>query len=166
MTLLLEVLREQRAQAVDGPARYEQAWDRMVELVSPIWHNEPMWGGSCLPDGGAALAVALYLIAEEHQVHPRDVRRDQIEALLVKSTETGMTLPATLPLWEGRLRALRHDLDAGTDPVSVIWRRLRRDNSPPETACDDTYFDSTHRWDYGFVEGLDVVLAPRYALAF
>ncbi|MFF2941256.1 hypothetical protein ACFVSQ_15585 [Streptomyces niveus] len=168
MTLLLEVLREQRAQAADGPPRYAQAWDRMVDLVSPIWHNEQMWrgGGCCLPDGGAALAMALYLVAEEHQVHPRDVRREQVEGLLLKSAQTGMILSATLPLWEARLRALGHDLDAGTDPVSVSWRTLRRDNSPPDTACDDIHLDSLHRWGYGFIEGLEAVLGPMYSLAF
>lgn len=88
------------------------------------------------------------------------------KVLLAKSTKTGMILPAALPLREARLHALGHDLDAGTNPVSVSWRQLRRDNSPPETACDDIHLDSTHRWGYGFIEGLDVVLVPRYSLVF
>lgn len=163
MTMLLEVLRGQRPQAADGPRRHRQAWDGMLELVSPIWSSEEMWGrGSCLPDGGAALAMALYLIAEEHQVHPGEVHRTQVEALLPvePASQFGMTSGSAFPMWEERLRALGHDLDAGTDLVSVSWRVLRRDNSP-----DEVYFDSLHRWDRGFIEGLRAVLAPRYAHA-
>lgn len=111
--------------------------------------------------------MALYLIAEEHQVHPGEVRRDQVGALLPvdPASHFGMTSRSAFPMWEERLRALGHDLDAGADAVSVSWRVLRRDNSPGEGACDEVYFDSLHRWDRGFVEGLRAVLAPCYAHA-
>lgn len=32
--------------------------------------------------------------------------------------------------------------------------------------CDDIHFGSTHRWGYGFIEGLAAVLVSRYRLEF
>ncbi|MFF2411462.1 hypothetical protein [Streptomyces sp. NPDC058092] len=118
-----------------------------------------MWSGTTLADGGAALATALYIVAREENVTPADVHRAQVGELINRHGEAEGEI---LLSWEARLRALGHDLDAPGDPVSVRWRKLRGDNSPPGSTSDAVHIDhgAEHRW--GPLEGLRSVLAPVY----
>lgn len=161
MTLVIEQLRQWQAQ--DGPHQWQAAWQRAVELLSPLWPEVTMVGeGPVLADGGAALATAFYLLASEQGIAPAEVSRPQVRALIDRAP--GQTDSALLGRWEERLRALGHDLDDAGDPVTVRWQQLRTDNSPPEDASDSLHVEhgSEYRCGPGALEGLRHVLAPIY----
>ncbi|GAA3163746.1 hypothetical protein [Streptomyces ramulosus] len=160
MMLVIEQLRTWQSEDRGGPAAWEAAWERALELLSPVWTTEKVWPASPLADGGAALATALYIVAREQDIAPSEVSRNQVGDLIDRQGETDLAIP---PRWEARLRALGHDLDDVDDPVSLRWWALRKDNSPPEDAPDALYdHGAEYRWGPAFLEGLRAVLAPIY----
>ncbi|MFJ1847102.1 hypothetical protein [Streptomyces sp. NPDC088146] len=158
MTLILSQLREWQGE--DGPAEWQAAWARALDLLGPLCQGREMvWDGPVLADGGAALAVAIYIIARESSIAPEQVHRAQIRSLIEQPPGTAST--AVRARWETRLSALGHDLNDGADPVAVMWRHLRADNCPP---ADDAFSwiddPGPRRWGPGYLEGLRLVLAP------
>lgn len=160
MALVLEQLREWQDDT--GPESWLAAWDRALELLAPLWPDRDMtWDGPVVADGGAALAMALYLIAGEAATAPELVTRAQVEHLARR--RDGENDHAVGARWERRLRALGHDLADNDDPVSARWRVLCVDHSPPESAPHGVHMDSTHRWGPAFLEGIRYVLAPVWS---
>ena len=160
-TLLLDELHTWRR--ADGPPDWHAALERVSGWFEPHWQGrDTTWDGFVLLDGAAALAVALYIIAREHDIPVEQVTREQVERL---AEPKGWDRVAA---WEDKLRTLGHDPDDPHDPVSTRWRRLRRDLSPPDPSIlsDDALEDSTYLWGPMLCNGLESVLAPIYDLRF
>jgi hypothetical protein len=160
-TLLLDELRIWRA--ADGPPEWHDALDRVSGWFEPLWQGvDTSWDGFILLDGAAALALALYITAREHDIPVERVTREQVERL---REPRGWDRVAA---WEAKLLTLGHDPDDPHDPVSIRWRRQRRDLSPPDPngLSDEALEDSTLNWGSMLSNGLDAVLAPIYNLRF
>ncbi|MDO0936548.1 hypothetical protein QQY66_34375 [Streptomyces sp. DG2A-72] len=143
-------------QQEDGPAVWQAAWARTLELVQPAFTRYLMCEG-VLADGAAALTIALYVIAREEDIAPADVLSPQIRELA--ETRPGETPYDVVPRWEERLRALGHDPDQD-GPVARLWRRLRTDHTSPPGATSALF----SRRGPALTDGLECVLTTNWGV--
>ncbi|MEU8542956.1 hypothetical protein AB0C52_23720 [Streptomyces sp. NPDC048717] len=166
MTTILEQLDRWREAAEAGPALWQEAWDRTIELGQDPWAGKQMMLDTpVLAEGAAALTTIFYILADEHGVRPRDVTRAQVDAYCETAAAGGATTAQQQVRWEERLTALGHDLNDPADPVAAIWRRITISHGPRPGAPDEVWEDSLTRWGPGFTAGLRKVFAPAYQVA-
>jgi hypothetical protein len=159
MTTVIDRVRAWRADVEDGPDEWRKAWDRTIDLVAPLWGDKQMnFDGPMLAHGGAALAMAIYIVAREQNISPQQVTRAQVDELKPPVRDR-------IALWDRRLRALGHDPNDHNDPVMVWWRELVHDDAPPGGIMVED-------WEFGanpgpmLGKGLDFALAPMWNLQF
>lgn len=141
-----------------GPAVWRAAWGRTLELLRPRWGGveyDPL-----LVDGGAALTVGLYIVACEQEISPAEVRRIDVENLNRPASAEGLAAH-----WRQRLQRIGHDLEDADDPVSVCWRELARDCSPPHRS-EGLEVEPGLRWGPAIGTALPGILSRWRALQF
>ncbi|MGF0173186.1 hypothetical protein ACQF36_22595 [Streptomyces sp. Marseille-Q5077] len=140
-----------------GPAEWQAAWTRTLELVQPAFNQYLMREG-IFADGAAALTLALYILAREENIAPADVLSSQIRELA--ETRTRETPHDVVRRWEERLRALGRDPEDPGDPVAATWRRLRTDHTPPPAARSPL----SSRRGPALTDGLERVLSRSWGV--
>ncbi|WP_326812377.1 hypothetical protein OIE62_07175 [Streptomyces scopuliridis] len=167
MTLIMDDLRRWQHETGSGPEMWQAAWERVIALVDPLWHDHARFGSDMgEAEAAAALTVALYILAAERDVSPADVTRADVEQFVDRpvSAFSGLVgYPKDLPeRWSARLAALGHDLESDDDPVAVCWRRLLFEYPEPPDSFLDAGDGSLHRVGPAVTEGMCHVLAPIY----
>ncbi|GAA1982873.1 hypothetical protein [Amycolatopsis minnesotensis] len=165
MSLVVDRMRERAPQA--GPDRWQAAWTRTIELYAPIWRTRG-WPSDVefQVDAATAVALGMYLIAEERDIPVAEVHTADLRTLLL--TGPGH---AEVALWDRKLRELSHDPDDEADPVSAHWRILRQDQAGSDPAefhliPDSIWFDPTTRVGPLIGDALHHALAPIWNVEF
>ncbi|WP_374777075.1 hypothetical protein OG756_34240 [Streptomyces sp. NBC_01310] len=142
-------------QAEGGPAAWQDAWARTVEMADRFFARYRVTTGR-ISDGCAGLTVALYLLGSSTHSTVAGVQLEDVRFLIAPGDETGGLGAAdwsTVPdRWEARLKGLGHDLDATDDPVSRLWRHLLTEQ-PADVLGD--------RREPALTLGLDTILGER-----
>lgn len=167
MAMIMDDVRRWREEASPGPQAWQAAWERVITLVDPLWRDHTRPGSDTTEsDAAAALAVAFYIIAAEHDIPVGQVTRADVEQLAdcpIPIFPGYPGYPTQLPeRWAARLTALGHDLEADDDPVAVCWRRLRVDHPEPPEAFIDAGDTSLHRVGPVVTAGILYILAPVF----
>lgn len=159
MTSVLEDLRGWRAKAESGPQLWQDAWDRVLDVVDPLWQR---YGEGILDqtyaEGGVGLTLAVYLAAADTGLPVSAIRREHVDAAI--GLESRRKWGVVMEHWEDRLRGLGHDLDSPADPVAECYRFMARDCRPPREDWDNDLLmsDPTVRWGTGISTTLPYVL--------
>ncbi|MFI5774704.1 hypothetical protein ACIA74_40855 [Streptomyces sp. NPDC051658] len=125
--MLLDQLRQWQNEDSGGPAQWQPAWERALELLSPVWPNEEMWWGTALADGGGALATALYIVAREQNIAPAGVHRAQVSELIDhhSENESEILLSWECPRTAGRPGERSFQVLVGGQLISLSGRTFR-----------------------------------------
>jgi hypothetical protein len=141
-------------EAAGATAAWLAAWDRARDLVSPHTGTlQQPWD----MDGGAALALGLYLLAHQAGTEAADVPLTAVKDLQRPSGYPG------LARWEVLLRAVGHDPEDQADPVAGRWRQVATDHTPVKDPGDDIVLDVPRQWGLALFQGLGRVM---YALGY
>ncbi|MFD8978583.1 hypothetical protein [Streptomyces sp. NPDC059564] len=127
-------------QAEGGPAVWQDAWTRTVEMAERHFARYRVTSGR-ISDGCAGLTLALYLLGSSTHSTVANIRLEDVRYLLAAGDEAGDPGAAdwsTVPeRWEARLKGLGHDLDSTDDPVARLWRHLLTEH--PADALGDRH---------------------------